>query len=433
MGCPMAFGRSACRVLVVVLCHGGAALGDEGAARDARSLAAAKAALIRGDARAAASFLGDVRDLEGRAALVRARYEALLLFTEGRWDEVLDALSAPAFREDRRFREICLVKLAAGAAAGRTGGMGPEFDHCLRLNRPSAAGRRTWLRALRGLLAGEGASVPDADGLFADAETAAAWMKLALYLDRERDVLDHVEAMPAGLYGPPVVRELLALLYFRDGNADLALRFVEDVRTPNADNIRGDAALAEGRHEEALGHFRRVLEKKPNSLNALVRALPATWALGLWREGLGYLARIPEGRVGESGRLALRAAFRVKLGDWEGAGADIGMLRARLERSRPRPPLALHLMDGLVGLLGGGGRAFESGAARACARLDGTSCWLLHQRLIWDDFGRTIRRRDPVHSAGLDLDALGRKAEVRPLTEEVLIDQREIERLDGLW
>ena len=67
----------------------------------------------------------------------------------------------------------------------------------------------------------------------------AIWMKLALYLGEENIVLDNIDRLPQEQYESSIIRELLALLYYRVGNDEMAGRFAESIESANGDNIKG--------------------------------------------------------------------------------------------------------------------------------------------------------------------------------------------------
>jgi tetratricopeptide (TPR) repeat protein len=130
-------------------------------------------------------------------------------------------------------------------------------------------------------------------------------MKLALFLNREDVIIRYIANLPSSAYNSKGVRELIGFAYYRLGKTEKALEFIEDIESPNADNIRGTANLLKKKYELAFGHFKLALQKKGNSANALERGIPLAYTLGLWDEGINMLRRVVDTGLDERKKIAL--------------------------------------------------------------------------------------------------------------------------------
>ena len=79
---------------------------------------------------------------------------------------------------------------------------------------------------------------------------------------------------------------------------------------------------------------------------------------------------------------------------------------------------------------------FKLYSDKACRNFDGTSCWLLHQTLVWSNFGKlsniyNSNKEVKISFADESIDSLRNEKEITGLDEEVLIDQQDIEELDS--
>src|SRR5690606_1361977 len=88
------------------------------------------------------------------------------------------------------------------------------------------------------------------------------------------------------------LRELIGFLYYREAELVKAYEFIEDLDTPNSENIKGNLYLAGKKYELAYGQFKLALNRKNNSQNALERITPVAWLLSQWEDGANYVEEI---------------------------------------------------------------------------------------------------------------------------------------------
>lgn len=72
------------------------------------------------------------------------------------------------------------------------------------------------------------------------------FLKLALYLNQEKLVEAQVNEMDQGQFEDEEVRELIGQILFRLGSLAKSYKFIEDLKSPNAENIKGNLYVLRG-------------------------------------------------------------------------------------------------------------------------------------------------------------------------------------------
>ena len=403
------------------------------------SLRKAKSFLVIGDLETAEFFLEKAGRVQGMDALVKQRFRALSFFMDKKYAQSLDILKDNSFKRPGYFKEICLQKLVTMVMAGDMENFQADFERCSNLNRQTSKTGQLWMDSLKKLIdkrvviSRAGHDMPFFEDML------AIWMKLALYLGEETIVLDNIDRLPEEQYESSIIRELLAFLYYRVGNDEMAGRFAESIESANGDNIKGRLALKKEDYKSAFNHFKLALEKRPNSKNAFEGALPLAWILGKWQEGADLLDRYyPENLKQDIKKQALAIGFDIKLGRFDQAETNMRILKTLLDK-RPlkrlnlKVPKIIPVMHEFIALMRGEEREFSKSSMAACRESHGISCWFVHQQILWNDFSRIIQKKENTSQAfSLNLDSLKKKEKTVPLKEEIFIEQKEIEKLDGL-
>ena len=403
------------------------------------SLRKAKSFLVIGDLETAEFFLKEAGRVQGMDALIKQRFRALSFFMEKKYAQSLDILKDSRFQRPVYFKEICLQKLVTMMMVGDMEDFQANFERCSNLNRRTSKTDQLWMDSLkkfidkRAVIDRQGYDMPLLENML------AIWMKLALYLGEENIVLDNIDRLPQEQYESSIIRELLALLYYRVGNDEMAGRFAESIESANGDNIKGRLALKKKDYKNAFNYFKSALEKRPNSQNAFEGVLPLTWILGKWQEGAELLEKYyPENLKQDIRKQALAIGFDIKLGRFDRAETSMRILKSLLSK-RPlkrlnlKVPKIIPVMHEFIALMRGEEREFSKSATAACREFDGISCWFVHQQMLWRDFSQIVqKKKNASQEISLNLDSLKKKEKTVPLQEEIFIEQKEIEKLDGL-
>ncbi len=188
--------------------------------------------------------------------------------------------------------------------------------------------------------------------------------------------------------------------------------------------------MIKGQYELAFGHFKLALLKKENSKNAIERALPLAWLLGQYKDGLSLLSRILDEETDIRKKVLLNTAFQVRLNNFLRSQQQMRSLKMLFQGELPKEAA---IMGSYTSLMNDDVKLAYTHANNACRKNDGLNCWFLFQNLIWEDLAKTMRRDEHTYSDNeVTLSLLKEKAEVAPITETLLIDQKDIEELDGV-
>ncbi len=406
---------------------------------DLRDLRLAKFALMSGDTSLAQRYLDRLGSDHPRLKQIVQRYAALSAFMQDDFSKTYDLLKSERLNIINAYEEICLLRLISLFALGKEHPefykISPEFDSCRNITYKYTDNDHFWLTSMKKIVQGEIRSLPggtlnDFTSILVSDDTTKLWMKLALYSNREKQILDNIALLPQESYLNIGIRELLGIAYYRSGDSKRSEDFIEDLATPNADNIRGDIALSKNEWELAYGHFKLALKRKDDSLNALERAIPLSWLLEQWGDGLELIAKYVGNDYDPIKLLALETALRIRKGQYDISAGNLRYLEGKLLGSAP---LDIQLMASYVSLMRGDLKKLKESSTQACRSFDGLNCWIADQLLVWDDLSKTIRRSDKVNIVALTPEQILAEAEndIVPLKEKILIDQRDIEELDS--
>lgn len=401
-----------------------------------RSLIYAKAFILQGDLESADFLLRKIVAPENELSLVKYRYQATIAFLRGNYKETLAKLDHPYFNLPEYYREICLLRVLALMSSGPGPALSRELASCNGASLTYSETSGFWMRGLDLVMRGDYARFPgirgnDALDLAGDPDLFRAWSKLALFSNMEETVLARVADYPYGVFASKTNREILGFLYYRTGNLSEASRLTEDLEGPNVENIRGNLALKKQAYELALGHFQLALKKKDNSLNALQRALPLSWILGRYNDGLDFIDKISFVNLTAEKKLFLKAAYTYASGQRDLASKMIEVIEAQ---EKDGLPLEIQLLSLSSSIHTKNKKETRDNSLRACRKFDGIACWGQLAHFYWEHLGMVAIREESVLSeedVKASVSALVSGTTIKPLEEKVYIDQKDIEELDG--
>ena len=401
---------------------------------DLENLVLAKKFLVNGDTEWAKYFLNKVNTNESDLKIVIKRYHAWIHFIEGRYEEAEKLLDSPEFTYVENFKEICLLKILTKMIGPYSRDLAKELSYCSIITRNFSNNEQYWLENLTKLKQKEfnkikGMNTSDIQYIVSDQQLVRIWLKTGIYMGREDLIEKHIKSLPSSIYRSKRTRELIGFYYYRKGEFDQAKNFVEDIETPNAENIRGNINLKDKKYELAFGHFKLALNKKANSLNALERAIPLAWILEQWKDGLELIGRLVDESIDVQKKDALESAFHIRMTNFDLAERKLRILDAEYQG---QPPLEVDIMRSYVALRNNDPRTLYLTSKNACRRYDGLSCWIQNQLIIWENIGKTIERDEEILAENsFDVDNVKKFITPEPLQESIYIDQKDIEELDS--
>ncbi len=251
-------------------------------------------------------------------------------------------------------------------------------------------------------------------------------LKLALYLNQESLVVDKLLQLTPEQLLDTEVRELAGHIYFRSGKFANAYKFIEDIKSPNSENIKGNLYLLREKYEIAYAQFKLALKEKQNSQNALERLVPIAWLLGDWKNGATYAQQLVAGKGNEAEKLTIMAAFEMQAGNYEKARSHLKEIRRKSRRGTAREVTQIASFSALMQ---NDKDEIKNSAAQACTLLDMVNCWVIYQMYHWDNFPLVIRRDDEIPRKE-DWSRLTQERIPSKLTEQTYVFQKDIEELD---
>lgn len=393
----------------------------------------AKYYLVSGNLRRAEATLVKLRPVGEMATALRWRYLAMIHFVEGDYQKSLKILQKKELNTLSLRGKICTLKLTNMIILNELEGAKAEFDFCASINGKYSATEMSWLEFLLAvrqkdpsILAGRHLSY--LHRFTSSNEMVRLWLKMGLYLNQEHLIYPRLKHLGAEAYQSKKVRELLGLLYYRLGEKEEALRFIDDLSTANSENIQGNLKLEKNQYELAFGHFQLALKKKQNSVNAIERSLTLSWLLGKFSEGLEIVRRVRAHQGSVSKKHALVAAFLTRNGEHQKALEELYPVVQAYQGRQPQPASELLSYNSLLAEKNDDAKKYSD---LLCREKQGFYCWLLFHLNLWDDLGKTIKRDEPIFQDNeLSVEELKKKAQISPLAEEKFVDQRDIEELD---
>lgn len=388
--------------------------------------------LINGETALAQVHLSKLAYTQTKLKPIIYRYLGILSFIEGKFQKSYDYLSLKELQNLPHYPKICSLKVLNQIVLNKNYGLEQEWQNCQMENyKHFHEGNFVWLETLvqMKLRPAIGLTQVPFKGLklaSLNNNQLKIFLKLALYLNQEKLIESQIAELDVGQFEDTEVRELIGQILFRLGHLARAYRFIEDLDSPNAENIKGNLYVLRNKYELAYAQFKLALEAKQNSQNAMERILPLAWLLGDWEEGAKISERVIASPQTQINKMALVAAFHTQKGDWEKAQSVLEGINARSRRGGEIDITQLH---SFVGLMQNRPHVAKKQAALSCEQYDLVNCWLSFQLEQWDSFPLTIRRPEKIlHKK--EWETLSQEDLNRPLEETVYVNQLDIEELD---
>jgi tetratricopeptide (TPR) repeat protein len=388
--------------------------------------------LINGEIRMVRMYLTKLTYTHTKLRPVINRYLAILSFIEGDFEKSYNYISTPELQSIPQYAKICVLKVLSQIVLSKLHRLEENWARC-QIENPGNFQERNliWLDTLVELKLNPRAGVTRVPFkrvrlLTLDNEELKVVIKLALYLNQEKLLADQLAELSIDQLQDPEVRELAGHVFFRTGSLAKSYRFVEDLKSPNAENIKGNLYVLRKKYEVAYAQFKLALEQKQNSQNALERLLPIAWLLGDWESGAKYAQQVlasPQTMINKS---TLVAAFLMQKGEYNEAAK---ILDAIAMRSRRGADIDVAQLSGFTALMQNKPDIVTKQAEMSCSQYDITNCWVLFQVEQWENFPLVLRREDKLEEKR-EWETLTKEEKIEPLQETVYVNQLDIEELD---
>lgn len=397
------------------------------------SLARIKLAIINGDYSLARILLLDAKYDKNFSMPIQARYLAILEFITGNYSKSLEVLQQKELSRIKYKDKICLMETLNYIIVDKASEASENWRNCRRYLAGKATSNNLWMDALVALKFEQETKVAarPLDGVNIENERGdllRLYLKLALYLNEPDTILARIPYLSGEIFRNPRTRELLGLLYYRQGEIVKAYELIEDLSTPNSENIKGNLYLAQSKYELAYAQFKLALKRKSNSQNALERILPTAWRLNQWEDGAKFSKMLDTTSQNNNQRLALQAAFLTKANQHEEAREN---LKTIIKNKQGQTPLEVNQLLAYNSFVSKAPEELFKYTNKACTQKDGHACWIRAHMLVWEDLTLLADREDPVFQDSDNLlEEYTETFTVNPLEETVFINQKNIEELE---
>lgn len=388
--------------------------------------------LLNGETQLAQVHLTKLAYAQTRLKPIIFRYLGILSFIDGKFQKSLDYLSLKELQNLPYYGKICTLKVLNEIVLNKVSLLEEEWRRCQLENYTHFnAGNFVWIETLvrmklnptRGLT-----KVPFRGLKLSSMENdqLKIFLKLSLYLNQEQILEPQIAELDVSQMEDTEVRELVGQIFFRLGSLAKSYRFIEDLTTPNAENMKGNLYILRNKYELAYAQFKLALEKKQNSQNAMERILPLAWLLGDWEEGAKFSERVIASPQTQINKMTLVSAFYTQKGDYPKAKEVLDTI---VHKSRRGTEIDVTQLHSFVGLMQNKPLVVKKQANLSCDQFDLVNCWLVLQMEQWDTFALTIRRNEKLPQKR-EWERLSQEEINSPLTETVYVNQLDIEELD---
>jgi len=398
------------------------------------NLASIKYQLINGNLEKAKLMLLQAKYTEDFSRVVQYRYLSIIHFIEGDYKKSLEYLTKKEMYNIGFSKRICLLRTLNFLILNKVSEGRSEWNNCIDSTLTDSPSSHLWMSTLVKLKMNDEPNITDIPFKKINIENEQGnflrlFLKLALYLNKEEVILDRIALLNDTVFEDPEIRELMGMLYYRSKKIVNSYRFIEDLNSPNAENIKGNIYLTQKKYELAYGQFKLALNKKLNSQNSLERIIPVAWLLKQWDDGVSYIDQLETEPRDLYNKLTARAAFLTQSNRFKEAKDTLNQIVIGSKNSQS--PEVNQLYSYTAIMLKDNTDA-ETYSDKACKNLDGLNCWLQFHLSIWENFALTIHRDEKIINEKDDLLAkYSAGFEKEPLKEDLYINQKDIEELDN--
>ena len=399
-----------------------------------QKLAQIKFYMINGNLEKAKLMLLQNETTDKYAKVVIFRYLAIINFIQGKYSKSLSYLNKKEMMNFSYSKNLCLMRSLNFLILDRIEESSREWSTCINSTLSLSPTDHTWMTSLINLKTNTGkeslvipfksVNIENEQGNF-----LKLFLKLSLYLGQEDKILSRLKFTNKEIYRDPEIRELIGILYYRRGDIVKAYNFIEDLQSPNSQNIKGNIFLSQKKYEPAYAQFKLALKRKVNSQNSLERVIPLAWTLSQWSDGLRFLQTLNTKTKDKYNKLLLASAFKTQQEDYKGALKDLNII---LKYSNKSQSSEVNQLVAYNSLMQRNKRVVQQFGTKSCKDNDGVNCWMQFHLLLWDDFTQTIQRDEIVHAKEVDfVNRYTQSKKMKNFEEEKFIEQKDIEELDS--
>ncbi len=390
--------------------------------------------IINGNLEKAKMMLLQDQTPDKYAQIIKFRYLSIIYFIQGNYERSLEYLSKKEMKTLSYTKNLCLLRSLNLLILDKASDASKQWGRCIDATLDQSSTDHIWMSTLVNLKLrkNKDATKIPFKSINIENEKGAylkLFLKLSLYLGQQNKILKRLKFLNEDVYTDPEIRELVGMLYYREGELVKSYHFIEDLKSPNSQNIKGNIFLAQKKYELAYAQFKLALKRKINSQNSLERMIPLAWILQQWDDGIDYLEQLDTKEKDKFTKLTIKAALKTQKKDFTGATKDLNKI---IYGSRNAQSSEVNQLMTYNSLMLKNKDTAETFADLSCKNNDGINCWLQFHLQSWENFTMTIHRDEKVHQEKVDIiNEYTQNFESSPLEEEIFVSQRDIEELDN--
>lgn len=397
-------------------------------------LGAIKYEMINGNLERAKVMLLQSKYAEGFSRTIQYRYLGMIHFIEGNYKLSQKYLTHKSLYNISTNDTICMLRTLNFIILNRVPEAKIEWGRCLDATVDKSPTQHVWMNTILKLKVNDEPNITEVPLKKVNIDNEEGdylrlFLKMALYLNQQDKVFSRLSFLSEDAFKDPEIRELIGMLYYREGKLAKAYEFVEDLESPNSENIKGNLYLAQKKYELAYGQFKLALKRKVNSQNSLERIIPVAWMLKQWKDGLEFVEKLKVDPKDKYNKLALKAAMLTQAGEFSKAKTS---LRKIIFGSNNAQSAEVNQLYSYNAMMLKDNNEAEVYADKSCDFKDGINCWTQFHFAIWDNFTLTSHRDDEILEGSVDLiGEMTASYESKPIIEDIYVNQKDVEEMDN--
>ena len=389
--------------------------------------------ILNGQTRLAKNLLTNISFTDSKLRSTINRYLAILSFIDEDYQQTYDYLSIKELQNFPEFGKICVLKTLTEVVLNKLNSLGDTWSKCKINNaRYLDEDHLIWPEMIVEFKLnpkGGMTQIPFKQyrlNLLSNEDTKII-LKIALYLNQEDLVINQLPELTIPQLRDQEIRELAGQIFFKKGYLQKSYNFIEDLNSPNSENIKGNLHLLRGQFEDAYRQFKLALKQRPNSQNALERLLPLAWVLGDWEYATNYAHELQSTSESLVNKLTLLSAFSIQKSEYQKSDQYVKKIIATSQKGER---LEISQIASFTALMQNEDKERIKRHSRlSCEQNDLINCWMLFQLSQWEDFSSTIKKDEEV-VIKKEWELLIKDQINAPLQEKIFINQKDIEELD---
>lgn len=399
-----------------------------------KRLGAIKYSMINGNLEKAKVMLLQSKYTDDFSRVVQYRYLGMIHFIQGNYKQSQEFLTHKSMYNISSNDKLCLLRTLNFVILEELPKAKLEWNRCLDATVNASKTQHIWMNTILKLKLNNEPKITEVPLKKINIENEQGdylrlFLKMALYLNQQDKIFDRLSFLSEAAFADPEIRELIGMLYYRQGKLVKAYEFIEDLESPNSENIKGNLFLAQKKYELAYGQFKLALKKKVNSQNALERIIPVAWILRQWEDGLEYIEKLKVDPVDKYNKIALKAAFLTQAGKYAEAENQLKII---VQGSNDAQSSEVNQLFSYNSIMLKDNKTSEKYADKACRFQEGLNCWVQFHFAIWENFALTAHRDEKILEGSSDLSKEYTSSFTKnSIEEDLYVNQKDIEELDN--